>query len=565
MKLAMKKILFLSVIIAFASCARKGMPTGGPKDVDPPVFLKAFPDTLSTNVDVNIKEITLDFDEYIMLKDYSKNVVISPPFEKNPIVTPQATAKKNISIKLQEALQPNTTYHFNFGNAVRDHNEGNVLSDFSYVFSTGNYIDSLQIAGKVKDPYQLKQPEKVIVGLYKVDEKFNDSIPLRKKPYYVARASEDGSFLLNYLAKGTYKIVAFSDDIENSMIDYGKEKIAFLSENIHLDQNQESIQLKLFQQKPAYRFLKAEQKGYGQILFKTEGLKDSLKIIAEKDFKTAQIEQFIDQDSVVFWFNPKKDTLSARNQRLRFDVLSNDKKDVATVLYSEPKEDFKFRVSPEFSGNNLSPNQSLKLVSNAPITKWNKQDIELFRDTVQIPYEVTFDPKKPTVLWLNFEKDYDQKFELNLYPNAIDNIFEIANDTLAYQFSVGKSTDYGNLKLTLANAPTKPFFLQFIQRDGDKILQEFYGKETVYSFPNLEPKEYYFRLLVDENENGRWDTGDYLLNQQAEPVYLYPAMIAIRKLWDANETWVIGEENSTQKAAEGNEKIRANLQEERGK
>src|SRR5574344_1886528 len=160
--------LLMLTILTVISCARQGSPTGGPKDETPPVFLKAAPDTLATNVDVNLQEATINFDEYIILKEYSKNVVVSPSFQIPPIVTPQALAKKNISIKFQEPLLPNTTYSFNFGDAVQDSNENNKLSNFQYVFSTGSFIDSLKVTGHVNSSYDFKLPEKILVGLYKV-------------------------------------------------------------------------------------------------------------------------------------------------------------------------------------------------------------------------------------------------------------------------------------------------------------------------------------------------------------------------------------------------------------
>ena len=562
MKWNMRIFITFLILITLAACARIGTPSGGPRDEDPPVFLGSFPDTLATNVDPNIKEIVINFDEYIVLRDYSKNAVISPPFQRNPIVSPQGTANTKITIKLQEELQPNTTYNFNFGDAVRDNNEGNILKNFSYVFSTGDFIDSLEVTGKVKDPYNIKQSEKVLVGLYKIDENYKDSLIIQKKPYYITRADQSGNFTLKYLAQGDYKVVAFADEVENTQYDFGKEKVAFQSEKLSLNGN-ENVNLTLFNQKPNYRAVKAEQKGYGQILIKTEGLQDSIKITPiDKTYRTAMIEQFPNQDSIVFWFNPKVDTLASRNQRLKFEIDYQGKKNELTTLYSEPKDEFKFRVSTNI-GSTMPPHQRLKLIGNAPIVSWNKNDIELFRDSVQIPFEISKNPININELFIDFEKDYDQKFEINLYPKAIQNIFDIPNDTIAYKFVTGKSLDYGNLKLTIANPPTQPFILQFIKKDKDQILEEFYGNQSIFEFKNLEATDYYFRLMVDENANGKWDSGDVLKGIQPEAVYLYPSMITIRKMWDANETWVLGEEPNEQEKNEATQRTIPNPRAER--
>jgi len=312
--------LLMLTILTVISCARQGSPTGGPKDETPPVFLKADPDTLATNVDLNLQEATINFDEYILLKEYSKNVVVSPSFQIPPIVTPQALAKKNISIKFQEPLLPNTTYSFNFGDAIQDFNENNKLSNFQYVFSTGSFIDSLKVTGRVNSSYDFKLPEKILVGLYKVDSTYKDSIILQKKPYYIARANDKGEYQLNYLASGKYKLIAFEDKVENVMYDYGKERLAFHNEPIELNANQQ-INLNLFNQKPAYRKPEASFKQEGLIVFKTTGATDDVTITpVGKEFKTAYIQKFPRQDSINFWFNPKVDTIVGRSAKLNFKV-----------------------------------------------------------------------------------------------------------------------------------------------------------------------------------------------------------------------------------------------------
>ena len=537
--------LLMLTILTVISCARQGSPTGGPKDETPPVFLKADPDTLATNVDLNLQEATINFDEYILLKEYSKNVVVSPSFQIPPIVTPQALAKKYISIKFQEPLLPNTTYSFNFGDAIQDFNENNKLSNFQYIFSTGSFIDSLKVTGRVNSSYDFKLPGKILVGLYKVDSTYKDSIILQKKPYYIARANDKGEYQLNYLASGKYKLIAFEDKVENVMYDYGKERLAFHNEPIELNSNQQ-INLNLFNQKPAYRKPEASFKQEGLIVFKTTGATDDVTITpVGKEFKTAYIQKFPKQDSINFWFNPKVDTITGRSAKLNFKVQHKDQIDEVSALYSKSNTERKLEFKA-LNDQKLAPNKPFKIQANAPIKSLDLSKIYVFKDTVSIPFKVSIDTVNAQNLNFAFEKNLDEKFEVNLYPNALTDVLGEKNDTLAYPIKMGTRGDFGHLKLTLQNTPSKPFILQFLKTDKDfTVIEEIYNpaNKNYFEFNFIEPGEYLFRLLVDENENGKWDTGDYLSGKQPEPIYLYPEPIKIRAMWDATETWVLGEAN----------------------
>lgn len=145
-----KYILFLFAFLIF-SCAKRGSITGGLKDSISPSLSASFPENFNTNF--KDKQIKLEFDEIVILKNIRKQLVISPPMKYEPLIIP-TTASKYITIKIKDTLLPNTTYSFNFGQSITDNNEGNPLNQFKYVFSTGDYIDSLAIGGKVKYAYE---------------------------------------------------------------------------------------------------------------------------------------------------------------------------------------------------------------------------------------------------------------------------------------------------------------------------------------------------------------------------------------------------------------------------
>ena len=163
-----------------------------------------------------------------------------------------------------------------------------------------------------------------------------------------------------------------------------------------------------------------------------------------------------------------------------------------------------------------------------------------------IPYKVEIDSVNSQIMNFTFDKKLDEKFEVNIYPKGIIDVLGEKNDTIAYPITIGSRADFGNLKLTIQNAPNKPFILQFLKNDKEfSVIEETYYKPNTsyFEFDYIEPGEYLFRLLVDENENGKWDTGDFLTGRQPEPIYLYPEPIKSRSMWDSTETWILGEAN----------------------
>ena len=178
------KYIFFTVLlsITFTNCAKRGTITGGFKDTIAPKIISSYPKNFSTNFKGS--EIKINFDELIKIKDINKQLIISPPLKNTPLIVPQGSASKFISIKITDTLQDNTTYSFNFGQSITDNNEGNPYSQFKYVFSTGNYIDSLTIAGKIKDAYALKPDNFVSILLYDA-KTFTDSTIYKETPLYV--------------------------------------------------------------------------------------------------------------------------------------------------------------------------------------------------------------------------------------------------------------------------------------------------------------------------------------------------------------------------------------------
>lgn len=535
-------IFFLSILII--SCARQGTPSGGPKDETPPKFMGSSPDTLSLNVPTDLKEIQINFDEYIVLKDHSQQIVISPPLGSGTVYMPIGTARKSISIKLDQPLAENTTYNINFGTSIQDNNEGNKLSYFQYVFSTGDYLDSLEISGKASVLSEKKLSENLLVALYKIDSSYNDSIILKEKPFYVSRLDSTGMFKLNYLRPGKYQMVAFDDVVQNMQFDLGEEKFGFVENQIDLTENQ-SFDVQLFDQIPAYKAGKVEQKGYGHLVFKFAGQPDAVEVTPiDFDFTTSKISYKPKSDSLNFWFKPALDSISEKSKRINFLVKHEGKSDTISTVYSNSQmHNLSIR---EVNKGNYTPSKKVKIASNYPIGKIDSSYISVRKDTVNLPFDIVPDAKNENAFTLDFKIELASAYEVNILPNAITDFFDETNDSIKISFKTKTRNDFGNLKLSLENKPAKPFWVQLLN-NKDEILEEIYTTESSFDFNYLNPGEYYFKILIDENENEHWDTGDFFSKKQPEKALVYPAVLTVRAMWDLDETWVLPESGLTQK------------------
>ena len=200
-------LLFMMAVVQamlFSSCANIIPPVGGPRDSTAPILVRATPDNKTRNFKGN--RITIQFDEYVEVTNTSDNVLVSPTQETFPIIDYKL---RNVTIRLKDSLLPNTTYAINFGNAIKDVNEGNVYKNFTYVFSTGNSLDSLELEGSVRVAETGQVDSTLIVGLYL---KLYDSAVAKEKPRYITRLDGKGNFKFRYLPKGTFNIFTFKDE-----------------------------------------------------------------------------------------------------------------------------------------------------------------------------------------------------------------------------------------------------------------------------------------------------------------------------------------------------------------
>ena len=517
------QLLIFSLIIITASCARRGRPEGGPKDETAPIMVTAKPPYESINFKDNT--IKIYFDEYIVLKDLQKQLVVSPPMKNPPLISPQGTPSKYISIKILDTLKPNTTYTFNFGNAVQDNNENNKLESFKYVFSTGSYIDSLTVKGSVSDAFKKKTEKSVNVLLYRLDSTYNDSIIYKQKPDYITSTLDSTLFTITNVKEGKYVLLALKEQASDFIFNSKTDKIGFLSDTIILPKDSIITKpVQLFKEIQPFKFKRGKEVSKGKIQFGFEGKQENLSVTllskTPKDFKSfTQLEK--DKDTLNYWFS------NIEADSLNFKVSQQKFVDTVTVYLRKKKVD-SIAVSSTISST-LHLNDTLFLTTNNPITSIDETKFSLVdKDTVAVDYKLQkLNINKLAVL---FEKTYKNKYKLNVLPKAITDVYETSNDSLNYNFNTLHPEDYGSIILDVKNEENKPVIIQLVQRD--KVFKTAYTSTSEkIEFNLLEPKEYSVRAIIDENNNKQWDTGNFLQRIQPEKVIYLDTKFKLRSNW----------------------------------
>lgn len=537
MKIFYISLLFTLIIVFATNCARTGRPEGGPKDEDAPLFVTANPPYESINFDK--KEIKIEFDEFVKLKDLNKQLVVSPPMKNPPIISPQGTASKEIKIEILDTLKSNTTYIFNFGNAVEDNNEANKLENFKYVFSTGNYIDSLTTSGSIKDAKLIDTPRSVNVLLYRIDSAFNDSIIYKNKPNYITSTLDTTSFQFTNLRAGKYLMLALKEGVSDYIFNPTTDKIGFAIDTIQLPKD--SIITKpiiLFQEDLPYEFKRAKEITKGKIEFGFIGNAKDMKVnlLSKVPDTFKSVSKFmVDKDTLNYWFTP------IEVDSLNFTISNNEFLDTVTVKLRKKKLD-SLTISSSVKST-LHFRDTFFIESNNPIIKIDTSKISLFnKDTLAVNYR-TLLSKKENKIGFIFEKKPQEKYNFKALPNAFNDVFGIKNDTLNYRFSTKEIDDYGRITLNVNNVNNRNLIIEILSgnKQNEVIERKFIATSTKVVFDLLEPKKYTIRAIIDENKNNKWDTGSYLKKQLAEKIIYNQAInnTGLRANYFLEETFTI--------------------------
>jgi len=512
-------IVIISIVIS--NCANRGTPSGGEKDITPPVITKSEPENYSINF--KAKEIKIYFDEYIKIKDLQKQLIISPPMDPEPEITPLGSASKYITIKITDTLLPNTTYAFNFGESIVDNNESNPYPYYRYVFSTGDYIDSLNVNGFITDALNRKPDEYVSVLLYEKDSTFNDSIIYKEKPKYITNTLDSiTTFKLENLKAGEYLMIALKDENSNYTFQQKTDKIGFLKEFITVPTDS-IFEIKLFKESIDFNATRPKLISGNKIAFGYEGDAEKMKIEllsqVPEDFKSL-ITQDTEKDSLNYWYQPniKVDSLLFKVTNTNFiDTLTvRIKNQIKDSLVLKPLESRALRLTEDF-----------ELQANIPFISIDETKISIIdKDSINVNFTAKLDAFK-NIYKFSFDKKEENRYIIKMLPGALKDFFEAENDSLSYGIRTKALSDYGDIRVNLVNA-IYPVIVQLVNQQGSVEAEKLSKSNLPIDFLTITPGKYYLRVMFDTNENKKYDSGTYLKKRQPERVSYYPDLLDIR-------------------------------------
>ena len=537
---------FIPVGLFFiSSCADERPPTGGKRDSIPPRL--SYADPANKTLNFQGEKIKLHFSEYIQQTLDPKEIIISPPVDKNPKMLVDG---KTVTISFKSKLKENTTYTINFGDAIKDINEGNTLKNFTYVFSTGPKLDSAKLSGTVSNIGEPGNVDNIIVSLYPLDS--IDGI-LHSKPFYFAKTDKGGSFTINNIRASTYNVYALKDQNLNYIYDQADELIGFMDSALSLtDSSKEKINLSIFQSvinKP--KFTDAVGVAPGKVIITYNSPIKTLKLNSEllsgKDI--AEVNDH--KDSITYWYS------SIYDKKMKLSLVANDSiSDSTTVdLKTFPKDstnnDKKYSLyieSQQSKGDTtrkfiapkpiLSPFKSIFLTFSRPVDSidQNKQLVIINDSTSKKDIALfTIDPKTKRHITIDYPQIEKSSYTLLMPDSIFRDIFGWWNRKIVYKWNSDAADNYGNIILKLKfDNPEKYYVIKLLNQDN-AVVETFYyvgNEERTVNIKNVKVGVYHIQAIEDTNKNGEWDSGDFRKKTQPERIINFRETYEVKGNWD---------------------------------
>ncbi len=538
-------------------------PSGGPKDTIPPVLQRITPPNGQLNFQG--KRIYLEFNEYVKLKDAAKEVVISPPSLLKPQVR---THGKGVRVQFNDTLKNNTTYVIDFGLAIQDNNEANQFLPMRYIFSTGSYIDSMQITGRVWDAFTMDPVKGAALMLY--HENFTDSTVFKRIPDAYARTDEWGYFFAKNIKTTPYHVVAVEDKNNNIRYDPGSEKIAFLDSLVTptaminpkydtlppIDMKDTAALLaRPFQ----LRFYVYNEESKKQNLsdYTLLGKREVRLIFAQKnpqinsfhlnaiDSTDYVIESSRFRDTLTFWITAATppDTIRGTINYMKPDSTGQLAPTDATLRFRKEKGEEEDKKPPKEKEGEEPEKEYLKpAIGSSPHELMDKgikcyfATLPTHIDTTKIALEKkSQDGKQYEKIPFVWKKDQERNrtyyiqtkwvtatdYRLTLLADAFTDVYGLSNDSTVQQISTPNPDKFSNIILNLKNIEGN-YIVQLLSEKKDKVLREnMLAKDGKLSYDYLQAGKYCIRFIEDTNNNGVWDPGVYLQKQKPERVVFF--------------------------------------------
>lgn len=531
MKKYFSEIYFFLLLLFATSCAQIVAPTGGPKDEDPPIL-----DTLNStpNFQTNFtkQELEFQFDEWVQLKDVFTQVVTSPPLRYGP---PEVyLRKKSVRLKFdeREELKENATYVINFGDAIRDLSESNP-TELRFVFSTGDFIDSLSIGGKVLDSFSAEPVEDIIVMLY---DNVSDTVVRTERPFYFAKTDKTGKFKIENLRSDTFKVFALKDINLDYLYNSEAEQIGYLDSLLIVNDSlqPQNLRISAFLPTPKLTLQDDTQDEYGLLRMAFSASAEAAKI-DYIDFGQ-KVYQEVKEDSLLLWYDDPSGGL------WEFYLEGEDKVDTIEIG-GFPKEAFMqsdtfFLENKKFGVQKVNPKKQAKLIFNHPVDSIDLGKIIFTEDTLKTKVKAffTIDDKEKRTVNLTYKWKEIMPYELTVLPEAFTDLYGFKNkDTIQIKYETADLKEFGNINLTVDSLNSDLNYVFELMRKEEIIetLKSSGEPKFQHNFVALPPGNYTLRIVEDTDGNGKWSPGNYDLKTQSERVF-ERKIEEVRANWDVD-------------------------------
>ncbi len=592
--------LLFAVLAIVCSCAKMGQPDGGWYDETPPAIVRTSP--ADQGVNIKAKKINIYFNEYIQVDNPTEKVVISPPQIEQAEIKPSG---KKIEVELKDSLKPNTTYTIDFSDAISDNNENNPLGNYTFTFSTGDHIDTMQVAGYVLNAENLEPIKGILVGLY---NNLSDTIFTKEPMLRVSRTDSRGHFVIKGVAPGDYRIYALQDADNNYYFNQKSEQLAFTHDiitptfkpdirqdtlwrdSLHIDSIArvpythflpDDIVLRAFTEVQTDRYLiKSERNepdhftlffSYGDSLLpQIRGLNFN-----EHDAFITELSE--KRDTITYWL---RDTMLVNQDTLRMELkyMATDtlgvlrlQTDTMDILSKQPyekrmkqkqdkyeewkkkqerakKRDKPYEtempaelLEPKYNvASEPDPDQNITIEMPAPLAKVDTSCVHLYSkyDTLWYRSPFVLRPKKGVNRTYELLGEWRPgiEYSLEIDTMAFTDIYGKTTAPFKQGFKVKTEDSYATLMFDITGMADTTVVVQLLNT-SDAMVKETSTTNGRAEFYYIKPGTYYARMYVDSNKNGKWDTGDYAADRQAETTYYYPEKIECKEKWDLTLTW----------------------------
>jgi hypothetical protein len=534
-------LFFIQVAALFivGGCAKVMPLTGGEQDADSPAYRSSRPDTFARNF--SGKEILIRFDEYLVLKDPTREIVISPLPDNPPEIT---ASGKNLKIRFKDSLRREFTHIIQFGKSLTDLNEGNANTDFRFVFSTGAVLDTGSIRGRVTDALRVQPAAGFKVMLY--EKTRTDSFPYLDKPLYITYTDEAGLFSFRNIREDAYRIFALKEENNNYLYDRPGEEIAF-AEGLVRTEAKGFVDLFSFKEEvTSPQLLKARSLSR----FKTEfsfsapvpDARISILKVAQ-DNRFSAMEWSASRDSIWFWHT------DAGTDSLSFSVTLSGKADTVSVKVnrSEVQEGKK---SPKSAQRQLSVLFSAAgnmaysrytdpyLLFSEPPLNVQADFFTVTADSVPLDFSVYPDSLNPRKWFLRFGIKGTPKLALQVDSAAVTGLSGRVFPRSSFTCTPRAEKEYSIIRINLLDSAMSVPKLWRLETGG-KTVREIRtdGASRGVTFNRTEPGTYQLFLVADSNGDGRWTSGNFLEKRLPEKVLLMQESISLKKGWDAELEW----------------------------